>query len=127
MKYLIDTQILIWMLGLSDRLPKDIVRILINPQNDIIVSMASIWEIAIKMSIGKLNVPFEFKNIYDEIENLNITILNIKTEHISKIIDLPFHHKDPFDRLIISQAIFENIPVISSDRNFKFYNIECIW
>jgi PIN domain nuclease of toxin-antitoxin system len=127
MKYLIDTQILIWLFGLSDNIPKNIYKILKDTNNEILVSSVSIWEIAIKKSVGKLTFPFELKNIIDEIEKLNINILDISSEHLIEVADLPFHHKDPFDRLIISQAIIENLPVISSDKNFDYYEIKNIW
>lgn len=115
------------MFGLSYKIPKNIIGILKDSQNDISVSLASICEISIKTSIGKLSLPFELAEIFDEIENLNISILNISFDHLIKVADLPFHHKDPFDRLIISQAIIEGLPVISSDKQFKLYKIECIW
>ena len=127
MSILIDTQILIWLFGLTDNLPKPIDKILKNSKNEIFVSAVSIWEIAIKKSIGKLTFPFELKDIQKEIEKLNIKILNIKSEHLIKVAELPFHHKDPFDRLIISQAIIEKFPIISGDRNFKKYKCEIIW
>ncbi len=127
MKYLIDTHIFIWMIGLSYKIPKNIIGILKDSQNDISVSLASIWEISIKTSIGKLSLPFELAEIFGEIEKLNISILNISLDHLIKVADFPFHHKDPFDRLIISQAIIEGLPVISSDKQFKLYEIECIW
>ncbi len=127
MRYLIDTQILIWSLGLSDKIPKNISKILKDENNEIFISTVSIWEMSIKKSIGKLTLPFELKHIVKVINNLNIRILDISSEHLIKIADLPFHHKDPFDRLIISQAIIENLSVISSDRNFDFYEIKNIW
>jgi PIN domain nuclease of toxin-antitoxin system len=127
MSYLIDTQILIWLFISPQKLPPKILKILKNIENDIFVSNVSIWEIAIKSSIGKLNLPFELKNIIQEISEMSINILEITSEHLIKVADLPFHHKDPFDRLIISQTIIENMPIISSDSNFKDYNIQLIW
>ncbi len=79
------------------------------------------------MSIGKLKFPFELKNIVKVIKDMNINILDISADHLIKVADLPFYHKDPFDRLIISQAIIENLPIISSDRNFDNYEIKYIW
>jgi PIN domain nuclease of toxin-antitoxin system len=127
MRYLIDTQILIWLFGLSDNIPKNIHKLLKDTKNDIFVSSVSIWEIAIKKSVGKLTFPFELKNIINEIEKLSINILDISSDHLIKVAYLPFHHKDPFDRLIISQAIIESLPIISSDRNFNYYDIKNIW
>lgn len=127
MKYLIDTQILIWLLGESERLPKDILQILKKSENAVFMSAVSIWEIAIKLSIGKLILPFKLKNVVKEINDLNINILDISSEHFIKVADLPFHHKDPFDRLIISHAMLEKPPIISSDSNFRKYDLEIIW
>jgi PIN domain nuclease of toxin-antitoxin system len=127
MRYLIDTQILIWLFIDSSKIPKNIDRFLKDTTNEIIVSSISIWEIAIKISIKKLILPFELKNIIQEIINMNFNILDITSEHLIKVADLPFHHKDPFDRLIISQAIIENLPVISSDKNFVYYEIKTVW
>ena len=127
MKYLIDTQILIWSIIDTNKLSKKVLQILKNPANEIDISAVSIWEIAIKTSIKKLILPFEIKNIDREIRRMNISILDINSLHLIKVADLPFHHKDPFDRLIISQAIIENISVISSDNNFKNYDIDLIW
>jgi PIN domain nuclease of toxin-antitoxin system len=127
MRFLIDTQILIWLIGISDKLPKNILKIIKDTENYIFVSDVSIWEIAIKFSIGKLKIPFELKNIIQEIYRMNINILEITSEHVIKVAELPFHHKDPFDRLIISQSILENLPIISSDINLKKYDTEIIW
>ena len=127
MRYLIDTQILIWLIIDTPKIPKRIHSILNNTANEIFVSNVSIWEIAIKTSIKKLILPFELKELTEEIKNMNISILDIMSEHLIKVAELPFHHKDPFDRLIISQAIIEKLPIISSDNNFDFYDIKNIW
>ncbi len=127
MRYLIDTQILIWLIGISDKLPNNIFKLLTNSKNEISVSAVSVWEIAIKTSIGKLTFPFEVKYLINEIGNLKINILDINCTHLIKVAELPFHHKDPFDRLIISQAMIEHLPLISSDKSFKKYDVEIIW
>lgn len=127
MRYLLDTQILIWLFIDPQKIPTKVMQILKNMDNDIFVSNASIWEIAIKTSIRKLILPFELKNIVKEISEMSIIILDITSEHLIKVADLPFHHKDPFDRLIISQALLENIPLISADINFKQYDVNLIW
>jgi PIN domain nuclease of toxin-antitoxin system len=126
MKYLIDTQILIWMIIDIQKIPDNINKIIKDSRNEIFVSSVSIWEIAIKKSIGKLTFPFELKKIREVIKNMNINILDINTEHLINVAELPFHHKDPFDRLIISQAMIEKLPIISRDNNFPLYNIKII-
>lgn len=82
---------------------------------------------AIKQSVGKLRFPFELKDIVKVINAMNIKILDINSTHLIKVADLQFFHKDPFDRLIISQGIIEKLPIISSDRNFNNYPVTIIW
>ncbi len=127
MKYLIDTQILIWLFISPNKIPSNIQNLLKNLDNEIYVSKVSIWEIAIKVSIGKLIIPFEIKKLIFEIKGMNIKILNIKNQHLIKVTDLPFHHKDPFDRLIISQAFIERMTIISSDNHFSKYDVKVLW
>jgi len=127
LKYLIDTQILIWLFISPNKIPSNIQHLLKNLDNEIYVSKVSIWEIAIKVSIGKLIIPFEIKKLIFEIKGMNIKILNIKNQHLIKVTDLPFLHKDPFDRLIISQAFIERITIISSDNHFSKYDVKVLW
>jgi PIN domain nuclease of toxin-antitoxin system len=96
--------------------------------NDLFLSVASLWEIAIKMSIGKLKLLRSFEQIVPaQLEENFINILPIELNHLSQIIELPFHHRDPFDRLIIAQGMTEGLPVISSDASFQMYPVEVIW
>lgn len=88
------------------------------------VSKVSFWEIAIKVSIGKLTLPFELEELDQETLSNHIEILEIEMSHILRYVNIPLHHRDPFDRLIISQAIEEEIPVISSDDKFSLYDIK---
>ena len=127
MKFLIDTHVFIWYATGDKRLNKSIISI-IEGGNDLYLSMASIWEMAIKVNIGRLNFLGPFKEILThQIEINNYHLLNIEPEHIFYLSNLELFHKDPFDRIIISQAIVENIPVISKDKYFMNYNIEVIW
>jgi len=95
--------------------------------NELILSTASLWEIAIKVSIGKLELlqPYD-KLIPQQLDENDIGVLSITLKHLTKLIELPFHHRDPFDRLIIAQAIIEEIPVISSDAIFSDYPVKLI-
>jgi PIN domain nuclease of toxin-antitoxin system len=96
--------------------------------NDNFLSIVSIWEIAIKYGIGKLNLGLPFNDFIDQqiIPN-GIQILNIQLEHLKVFADLPLHHRDPFDRLLIAQAIVEDIPIISVDSLFSLYPVQTIW
>lgn len=95
MKYLIDTQVLIWSLGQTDKLSSDARSILKNQKNTILVSLVSFWEIAVKISIDKLTLPFSLANLIEETLGNNIGILGIEFSHILEVSALPFHHRDP--------------------------------
>ncbi|MDQ1352863.1 MAG: hypothetical protein QG657_3169 [Acidobacteriota bacterium] len=127
MKYIIDTHAFIWYAVGDARVSSKVIGVL---ESDIekFISIVSIWEMAIKVNIGHL----EFKNSFDDvvsnqIDLLNYRILNINLEHLFKLSTLELHHRDPFDRLIISQALVEKIPIISVDEKFDKYGIERIW
>lgn len=133
-QFLIDTNILLWAVAEPKKLSYQSIEIITNRENDIYVSLISFWEIAIKKSIGKL----EFKSTISELEEIIISkdfkILNLDTQSIEIVQDLPFYqennntHKDPFDRLIISQAIRNEFSIISSDAKFNLYpEINKIW
>jgi len=102
-------------------------QIIKDQRNCLYVSKASFWEVAIKVNIGKLTLPFALNVLMQETLSNNIELLEIEMSHILKIISLPLHHRDPFDRLIISQAMIENIPVISSDDQFSLYDMKRVW
>ena len=92
------------------------------------VSIVSVWEIAIKVHIGKLALRNNFSLLSDFIKQSGIEILPVKFEHLQQLLHLDFHHRDPFDRLIIAQALNENMQIISKDENFKKYNkVKIIW
>jgi len=128
MKFLVDTQAWLWFY-LGDPLLSATARNHIaDPNNERFVSVASIWEISIKISIGKyaLNAPYAQ---FMQQALAGFTLLPITTAHTERVSVLPFppDHRDPFDRLIISQAIEEKIPVVSSDGDFAAYAIQVIW
>jgi len=128
MRALLDTNSFLWFIAGSDRLSVNARNIIADLTNHLFLSIASLWEIAIKISIGRLELlrPFE-QLIPAQIEENDITILPIELSHLSEIIELPFHHRDPFDRLIIVQGIREKLPVISNDTSFRMYPVEVIW
>jgi len=127
MSFLIDTHIFIWYATGDKRLGKNAISI-IEGNNEIYLSIASLWEMAIKVNIGRLEFKEPFEKIAtQQIAINNYKILNIKPEHAFHLSHLELFHKDPFDRIIISQATIEDMPLISKDRFFKDYNIEIIW
>lgn len=121
MRFLIDTHILIWFLEGNNLLPKPNRQLITDSQNGIYVSIASLWEIAIKISIGKLTLTNSLADIINQLNLENIEILPVTSEHILQVSILPFHHRDPFDRIIISQSIVENMGFISADAIFDDY------
>ena len=91
------------------------------------VSIASIWEIAIKLSLGKLELNGGFNEISEIMKNYDIELLHIAFEHIRKLLDLDFHHRDPFDRIIIAQGLVEKMTIITKDENFSKYGVKILW
>ena len=103
MKYLIDTQTLLWIVTDDPRLSQEAKHIYLDSENEIFLSMASIWELAIKSSLGKLTFEKSLEEFVDEhVKENDIQILNIELPHVLRIEQLPFYHRDPFDRLLIS-------------------------
>jgi len=130
MRLLLDTHTLIWFFAGNSQLSTN-ARILIEDEdNNKLVSIASIWEMAIKQSNGDLNLSLPLHEyIAQKLSLEDFNLLNINLEHLSEIVTMPFHHKDPFDRLLIAQAIREGIPILSKDSKFDAYskNVNLIW
>jgi PIN domain nuclease of toxin-antitoxin system len=95
-----------------------------DPDSDIVVSIASFWEIAIKRGLGKLRFLEDFEEIMAEEQ---FDLLNITYAHLGVLVDLPQLHRDPFDRLLISQSLAERIPVVTDDRAFAAYGVGIVW
>jgi PIN domain nuclease of toxin-antitoxin system len=128
MRALIDTSTFLWSISDSNKLSDKARRVIADLENDILLSVASLWEIAIKTSLGKLELLLPFNRLIPEqLEQNTITVLPIEVSHLSGIIDLPFYHRDPFDRLIIAQSLAEQLPVITKDAAFSQYPIQLIW
>ncbi len=117
----------IWYLEGSINLPQKLREELNDNQNSILISIASLWELAIKISLKKIELTKSLAEIQAYIAKRDFVFLNISFKHLYTLLDLPHHHKDPFDRLIIAQAITENISIISADQYFKSYPINIIW
>ena len=127
MKYLLDTNVLIWCFNNPTYLPQKVLNIINNKENSFCISIISLWEIVIKLCINKLDSSITLKSLRDIIKLKNIDILPIKQKHLNKNLSLQMLHKDPFDRLLISIAISEKLPFITSDKDIHQYNVECIW
>ncbi|GAA3992216.1 type II toxin-antitoxin system VapC family toxin [Mucilaginibacter dorajii] len=127
MQLLIDTQAILWFQASDDRLSKQAKQLIDDPNNRCYVSIASMWEMAIKVALNKLQIEIGYENLHDYLRASRFDILDINQSHLNKIISLPHHHGDPFDRLIISQAITENLTIISADQHFKAYTVHTLW
>ncbi|MCL2513674.1 MAG: type II toxin-antitoxin system VapC family toxin [Oscillospiraceae bacterium] len=127
MNYLLDTHAIIWYFEDSAELPIKITELIDDPDNKIYISSVSLWEIAIKMSIGKLDLNIPFDELLKNIKIRDFNILQIEDEYLKKLLDLSFMHKDPFDRLIISLALAEDLTIVTVDENIKKYNIPWVW
>ncbi|MEM6737136.1 MAG: type II toxin-antitoxin system VapC family toxin [Bacteroidota bacterium] len=127
MIYLIDTHVLLWALENNPKLSNEARSILIDTHNEILISIASLWEISIKLSIDKLELDYPFERLLSEIDKLGFTVIPVSFEALKILRTLPFHHKDPFDRLIITEGIAAGIPIISDDPKFQGYGMEVIW
>lgn len=127
MQYLLDTHTFIWFINGDKVLPKNIQLIICDTNNQCFISIASIWEIAIKQSLNRLEIKSEFSKIADFLTENDMSVLPIEFSHLQKLLKLPFHHRDPFDRLIIAQAIAERLTIISKDHLFDNYKVKVIW
>jgi PIN domain nuclease of toxin-antitoxin system len=124
LKFLLDTHILIWLLDGDSKLSKVRLELIQDSNNIPIVSIASLWEMSVKMSIGKLTPAYDFQDlVQNKLENVGFQILAISPSHLNTCKSLPLHHKDPFDRLMISQALADNLPIMTEDELFKNYGI----
>jgi PIN domain nuclease of toxin-antitoxin system len=127
-RFLLDTHALLWFLLNDSQLCGNAKSIIADSSNDVLVSPASYWEIAIKISLGKYRLDQPFADFIEQELTINkFSVLPITLQHAEIICTLPFHHRDPFDRLIIAQAIVENIPVLSYDTKFDKYSITRLW
>lgn len=122
--YLIDTCALLWAAGFPNRLSSSVREILADGNNRILVSHSTLWELSIKVTIGKLNIPEEF---FNELPNHGYEILPITEQHLRAYRSLPLHHRDPFDRLLIAQALAEEIPLITNDSEIQKYTVQTVW
>lgn len=130
MRFLLDTAVFIY-LGSNQRdlISKKALRVYENPQAVAIVSQVSLWEMAIKVNIGKLRIPIGLKGVITSAVEAGIEILPLQNQHIIYYASLPLHpsHRDPFDRMIVSISVCEDLPVMTNDDRFDLYESRRIW
>lgn len=121
MQIIIDTHIFISLINKDGNLNKRTIDILEKSENQKSISVVSLWEIVIKINIGKLAITRNLQEMYHLIEKFDISVLNIRKKHLDIYLSLPHIHKDPFDRMIISQAIAEDLTIITDDEYIRNY------
>ena len=128
MKYLLDTHAFLWAAGEPDKLSPKVKTLLLDRDNQLLLSLASVWEIQIKIQAGKLTLPSPLPSIIQTQQQINqLELLPIELSHILALGNLPDHHRDPFDRIMIAQAQVEDIILISRDPMVTQYSIQVIW
>ena len=128
MRLLLDTHTFIWFVTDSPKLSVIVKQLIEDENNEKLLSTASVWEMAIKLSSVKLSFGQPFRVFIEQQTSLNsIDLLNINLNHIDIVATLPLHHRDPFDRLLIAQAMVEQIPILSADSAFDAYSIQRLW
>jgi PIN domain nuclease of toxin-antitoxin system len=127
MKLLLDTNIFIWLNDAPARIPDRIMSIVADPDNSLSLSLVSIWEMQIKMQLGKLQLQDSLEQILATQQSENdLQLLNIELVHILNLANLPHHHRDPFDRLIISQTQVREMTLLSADGVFANYDLNLL-
>lgn len=125
--YLADTHVLIWARGNPARLSRKARAVVEDRGNQIYFSIASIWEIAIKVSIGKLRIDGTVQELVGALVHDGFEMLPVRVAHVLLVADLPLHHRDPFDRMLIAQAREEDLELITADSLFDEYPVGTLW
>lgn len=128
MKLLLDTHTFLWFIAGSLNLSNTARTLIEDQENQRFLSIASLWEMSIKISIGKLTLGMSISELIErEVYGNAIELLEIQPEHLDELVALPFHHKDPFDRLMIAQSLAEKIPLVTKDNTFERYSVNLLW
>jgi len=127
MPYLLDAHTFLWFISGDEKLPTQIKTIVLNVNQPCYISIASFWEIAIKKQIGKLKIELKIEELFSFANRNQIEIIQINEKHLITLLEMDVIHKDPFDRIIVSQAISENMTLISKDGALGGYPINLIW
>ena len=127
MAYLLDTHALLWFISGDKQLPIAVKSIIKDIHQSCFISSVSLWEVTIKLQNKKLELGISLNDLFEFVDRNQIEIIPINFEHLILLSNLPVHHNDPFDRLIIAQAISENLVVITRDKLFKQYKVKQFW
>jgi PIN domain nuclease of toxin-antitoxin system len=128
MKALLDTHVFLWFVAGDDKLNAQARSLIEDPDNSLLLSIASLWEMAIKISLGKLDVAGPFGEfITTQTQTNGIALLPIEVDHLAKLLDLPYHHRDPFDRLLVAQCLASDMTIVSADSTLDAYGVRRVW
>ena len=127
MKYLLDTHAALWLFEGNNKLSQTAQSIIFDGKNEIYVSILSAWEVAIKVSLNKLDFIGGSETFLSATEENSIDLLGVKGEYVKIVENLPYIHRDPFDRLLVSTAFSEKMTIITADENIRKYDISWIW
>ena len=128
MRLLLDSNVLLWSLSERKRIAPRVRRMLEDGQNELFVSRASVWELSIKVAKGKLAMPgSSVRSLLEQIARTGMTVLPIEDAHILRTETLPHHHRDPFDRILVAQALEEGLTILSCDSEIPKYDAPVIW
>lgn len=128
MRLLLDTHAFLWWVEGSASLGRKATAAIADAEDQVFFSLASVWEMSIKISLGKLRLTSPLDRfLHEHIAANGFSYLPIQIEHAVRVSEMPFRHRDPFDRLIIAQALSEGLTVVSSDRVFRKYGVELLW
>lgn len=128
MKALLDTHVFLWWITDAPQLPSHVRQLISNGENELFLSAASCWEIAIKAGLGKITLPAR-PDVYiaDQMAENAVQGLPIEASHTFQVFHLPAYHRDPFDRMLIAQARIEDLPIVTSDPFFRRYKVKILW
>jgi len=127
MAFILDTHAFLWFVAGDKQLPESVKSKILDINQACYISVASLWEITIKNQIGKLTLDISLEELFDYINRNRIEVVQITYDHLLTLSKLPTHHSDPFDRIIVSQALTENLILISKDKGLKKYKIKQRW
>ena len=123
MKILLDTHVLVWALSSPEKIKPKVQDLLVDIDNIVFVSIASLWELQIKKSLNKISLPDDF---ISQLQENGFELLDINYKHIAKLAELPLIHRDPFDRMLVAQTIHENLSLVTNDLEIIKYNVKII-
>ena len=127
MRLLLDTHVFIWWADDPEKLSPAALTALEDEANDLLLSVASVWEMQIKIQLGKLKLSLPLKELVkNQQETNNLTVSPVALPHVLALDALPFHHKDPFDRLLVAQSIEEDLTLVSADSQFSAYSVKLL-